>query len=62
MMARCLSTVGEPRSEMPHAAHLFSLAVICKVMFFIARKEIYILCGYTCRWILKLHQFLYFIT
>ena len=27
MMARCLSTVGEPRSEIPHAPHLFQVEI-----------------------------------
>ena len=62
MMARCLSTVGEPRSKIPHAPHLFALVALCTDMHFIARKRSEFLYRYTCHWILKLHQFLYFIT
>ena len=40
MIAQCLSTVGEPRSEIPHAL-IFSRLQSC----FIARKDIYIFCG-----------------
>ena len=27
MMAQCLSTVGEPRTQIPHAPHLFRVGI-----------------------------------
>ena len=38
-MSRCLSAVGEPLSEIPHAPHLFSLAAISTDMFLLQGKK-----------------------
>ena len=62
MIARYLNTVGEPRSEILHAPHLFLFAAIYTDIHFIIKKEIYNLYGYACLWILKLHKFLSFST
>ena len=59
MMARCLNTVGEPRSEIPHASHLFLIGRIVKTCILLQRKDLFFFYGYTCHWVLKLHQFLY---
>ena len=40
MMARCLSTVGEPRSEIPYAPHLFLIGRIVKTCFLLQGKDL----------------------
>ena len=40
MMTRCLSTVGEPRSEIPHASHLFLVGRIVKTRFLLQGKDL----------------------
>ena len=40
MMARCLSTVGEPRSEIPHAPHLFAFAALCMTCILLQGKDL----------------------
>ena len=40
MMARCLSTVGEPCSEIPHAPHLFTFAALCMTCILLQGKDL----------------------
>ena len=51
---------GEPRSETLLDLPSFSLAAIYRRLLLQGKKFIF-LYAYTCRWILKLNQFLYFI-
>ena len=40
MMDRCLRTVGEPRSEIPHAPHLFLVGHIVKTCILLQGKDL----------------------
>ena len=40
MMARCLSTVDEPRSEIPHAPHLFLVGRIVLTYILLQGKDL----------------------
>ena len=40
MMTSCLSTVGEPCSEIPHAPHLFLIGRIVKTYFLLQGKDV----------------------
>ena len=40
MTARCFSTVGEPRSEIPHTPHLFLVGRIVKTCFLSEGKDL----------------------
>ena len=52
---------GDSHCEI-HDLPPFSLAAIWTDVFYCKERSLYFQCGYTCRRILKLHQFLYFIT
>ena len=52
---------GDPSSDVAIHFLFLSWLQIMEYVPFIARRENYYFCGYTCRWILKLPQFLYFI-
>ena len=59
MFGHYLNTVDEPRSELPDAPRLFLVGREYTREIFLTSKNLNFN-GYTCRWILKLHQFLYF--
>ena len=57
IVARCLGIQVTPVVTAIHFLFLSWLQIMEYVPF-IARKENYYFCGYTCRWILKLHHYI----